>query len=55
MSASDFVLVGQWLLEVSTMFWTALGGWGFLGFAVIFFPVMRRLVRLFRSVVQTIT
>lgn len=52
---SDFVLVGQWLLDVFTLLWTAFGGWGFLGFAVVAFPIMRRLVRLFRSFVQTIT
>ncbi len=51
---ADFTLVGQWLLEVFTALWTAFGAWGFLGFAVIFFPVMRRLIRLFKGLINTI-
>lgn len=53
MSAGDLTLVGQWLLEVASSLWTAFGSWGFLGFAIIFFPILRKLVRLFRSLVQT--
>lgn len=51
---SDFVQVGEWLLQLAQDLWTALGNWKFLGFAVIFFPILRRLVRLFRSLVHTI-
>lgn len=54
MDASDLTQVGQWLLQTATALWTALGGWGFLGFAVICFPIIKRLVRLFRSLVNTI-
>lgn len=52
---SDLLLVGEWLLQTLQAFWTALGSWGFLGFSFIFFPILRRLVRLFRSLVNTIT
>lgn len=52
--ASDLLQVGQWMLEVFQQLWTAFGTWGFLGFAVIFFPILRKLVKLFRSLVHTI-
>lgn len=54
MNASDLTLVGQWLFQAFTSLWSAFGAWGFLGFAVIFLPLLRKLVRLFRSLVHTI-
>ncbi len=51
---SEFLSVGAWLLETLQALWTMLGGWGILGFAVIFFPVLHKLVRLFRSLVHTL-
>lgn len=54
MSSAVLTEVGSWLLQTATALWTALGGWGFLGFAVICFPIIKRLVRLFRSLVNTI-
>ena len=51
---ADLLLVGQWLLDVFRQLWTAFGSWGFLGFAIIFFPILRKMVRLFRSLVHTL-
>lgn len=50
----DFLVVGRWLLQSLSSFWTALGSWHFLGFAVIFFPILRKLIRLFKSLINTI-
>ena len=54
MSPAVLTEVGQWLLQTATALWTALGSWGFLGFAVSCFPRIKRLVRLFRSLVKTL-
>lgn len=51
---SDFTSVGRWMLETFSKLWQAFGTWNFLGFAIIFFPVMRKLVKLFKSLVNTI-
>ncbi len=51
---NDFIQVGDWLILIAGKLWTALGSWHFLGFAVIFFPILKRLVRLFRGLVNTI-
>lgn len=51
---NDFILVGQWLMQVAVSLWTAFGSWKFLGFAVIFFPIMRKVVRLFKALINTI-
>lgn len=50
----DFLVAGRWLLQSFTSLWSALGTWQFLGFAVIFFPILRKLVRLFKSLIDTI-
>lgn len=51
---SDFTKVGQWLIETFISLWTALGKWQFIGFAVIFFPILRKLIRLFQSLINTV-
>lgn len=51
---SDFLQVGQWMLQTFQKLWSAFGAWNFLGFAIIFFPILRRLVRLFRSLINTL-
>ena len=51
---ADLLLVGRWLLQVFQELWAAFGTWGFLGFAIIFFPILRKMVRLFRSLVHTL-
>lgn len=52
--SADFLQVGQWMLEVFQKLWTAFGAWGIFGFALIFFPVLHKLVRLFRSLIHTL-
>lgn len=51
---NDFTLVGQWLLQTAERLWSAFGNWHFLGFVIIFFPIMRKVVRLFKSLINTI-
>lgn len=48
---NDFLLVGRWLLNLFSQLWTFLGTAGFLGFAVIGFVILRKLVSLFRKLV----
>ena len=47
----DFLLVGRWLLNLFYQLWQFLGTAGFLGFAVIGFVILRKLVSLFRKLV----
>lgn len=48
---NDFILVGEWLLDIFVRLWNFLGTAGFLGFAVIGFVVLRKVVDLFKKVI----
>lgn len=48
---NDFLLVGRWLLNLFSQLWTFFGTAGFLGFAVIGFVILRKLVSLFKKLV----
>lgn len=51
---SDFNQVGAWLLSVAGKLWAAFGTWNFLGFAIICFPILKKVVRLFRVLINSI-
>ena len=42
--------VVSWLLSVATTLYTTLPSWGYIGLAVIAFPIMRKLVNLAKTI-----
>ena len=47
----DFLLVGRWLISTFQDLWEFFGAAGFLGFAIIGFVVLRKLIYLFKKIV----
>ena len=47
----EFLIVGRWLLNIFKLLWEFFGAAGFLGFGVIGFVVLKKLVYLFRKIV----
>lgn len=47
----DFLLVGRWLLNFFSELWSFLGVAGFLGFAVIGFVILKKLIYLFKKII----
>lgn len=43
---ADIISIGQWLIDSFVRLWTGLGNMKWLGFAVIMFPILRKLVSL---------
>lgn len=48
----DFTTVSNWLISVFQKLWLAFGTWGIFGFALIFFPIMRKLLSVFRKLIN---
>lgn len=46
-----FSQVGTWLINTFSQLWTFFGAAGFLGFGVIGFVVIRKLVNLFKKII----
>lgn len=44
------VQVASWLLSVASALYTTLPSWGPIGLAVIFFPLLRKLIRLLQRI-----
>lgn len=46
----DFIIVGEWLIDIFIRLWSFFGTAGFLGFGIIGFVVIRKLVYLFKKI-----
>lgn len=44
--------VGSWLVFVMRSLWTALGTWGVIGFFIIAIPILYKIVRLARKLIN---
>lgn len=48
---NDFVKVGEWLIDIFVRLWSFFGAAGFLGFAVIGFVIIKKVVNLFKKII----
>lgn len=46
------VEVASWLLQAASRLYTAMSGWGYIGLAIISFPIIRKLLNLARRIFQ---
>lgn len=44
--------VGSWLVSVFQALWSAFGGWGVIGFFIIAMPILYKLGRLARKLIN---
>lgn len=49
----DLKAIGGWLVGCFTTLWSSFGALGFIGFAVVCLPILRKLIRLFRGLINT--
>lgn len=42
--------VASWMLNVATTLYTNISTWGYIGFAIISFPIIRKLINLAKRI-----